>query len=70
MKYQNKLVRNGNATQVALPKKLLDWLQWNCGQSVIVQANLDRTVTVRRPRPDDLDVDIVPHGHVGDGSRR
>jgi antitoxin component of MazEF toxin-antitoxin module len=70
MKYHNKLVRNGNATQVALPKKLLDWLQWNCGQSVIVEANLDRTVTIRRPRPSDLDVGLAPHAHVGEGSTR
>jgi antitoxin component of MazEF toxin-antitoxin module len=70
MKYHNKLVRNGNGTQVAIPKKLLDWLQWNSGQTVIVEANLDRTVTVRRPRADDLDVGIAPHAHVGPESTR
>jgi antitoxin component of MazEF toxin-antitoxin module len=65
MKYQNKLVRNGNSTHVAIPKKLLDWLQWNCGQSVIVEANLDRSLTIRRPTVDDLNVGPAPGAHIG-----
>jgi antitoxin component of MazEF toxin-antitoxin module len=65
MKYQNKLVRNGNSTHVAIPRRLLDWLQWNCGQVVVVEANLDRSLTIRKPTVDDLNVGPAPGAHIG-----
>lgn len=65
MKYQNKLVRNGNSTGVSLPKRMLEWLQWRAGEPVIVQANMDRTVTIRLPTIDDLNTAAAPGAHVG-----
>jgi antitoxin component of MazEF toxin-antitoxin module len=55
-----KLVRNGNSTHVALTKRVLEFLGWRCGDPVVVEVCVDRTVRVRRPTMDDLRVGPAP----------
>lgn len=65
MKYQNKLVRNGNSTGVSIPRRMLEWLQWTPGQPIIVEANMDKTVTIRLPRIEDLATPAARGASVG-----
>lgn len=48
-----KLVRNGNSTQVTIPRALLNYLQWLPGQLVTLEVRDDRSFVVRLPRQSD-----------------
>jgi antitoxin component of MazEF toxin-antitoxin module len=54
MRYIRQLVRNGNSTQVTMPKDLLLYLRWCCGDAVAVELTARGTVEVRRATPQDL----------------
>ena len=54
MRCIQKLVRNGNATHVALPRPLLMWLNWLPGEAIVVEALEDKSVRLRRPTSDDF----------------
>jgi antitoxin component of MazEF toxin-antitoxin module len=48
MKYIRQLVKNGNSTQVTLPKDLLLYLRWFCGDAIVVELTQRGTVEIRR----------------------
>lgn len=54
MKQFCKLTRNGNATTVCIPRRLLDHLRWRAGDSMIVELTDTDVVTVRPPRAIDF----------------
>lgn len=49
-----KLVRNGNSTQVTIPRQLLGELEWLPGQGVIVETLEDKSLHIRLPQPEDF----------------
>lgn len=54
MRALQKLVRNGNATRVAIPRQLLIHLGWLPGEMLTVELLEDRTIRLRRPVLADL----------------
>ena len=42
-----KLVRNGNSTQLTVPARILNWLDWLPGQQCVITVNEDKTIHVR-----------------------
>jgi len=60
MKALQKLVRNGNATSVTVPRTILVHLGWLPGQSVVIETTTDAAVIVRRPRESDFGVNVTP----------
>jgi antitoxin component of MazEF toxin-antitoxin module len=54
MRALQKLVKNGNATSVSIPRQMLIALGWLPGQSVIIEILEDMTIRVRRPRLEDV----------------
>ena len=54
MKVFCKLTRNGNATTICIPRRVLAATRWRAGDPMIVElASLD-AVTIRPPRIEDL----------------
>lgn len=60
MKFIRQLTRNGNSTQVTMPKDLLMYLRWFTGDAVVVELTERGTVEVRRATADDLVTERVP----------
>lgn len=60
MKAVQKLVRNGNATYVAIPRPMLMFCDLVPGQLVIVDVLEDKSLHVRLPR----DGEFAPHRPV------
>ena len=68
MRALQKLVANGNSTQVTLQRNLLAWLGWLPGEAVIVEVTENKHVIIRKPEPNEflplrarpvvLDVDV------------
>lgn len=54
MRALQKLVCNGNSTQVTIPRTLLHWLGWLPGEGIIVEATEQKTVVIRRPNANDF----------------
>lgn len=54
VRFLQKLVRNGTATQVTLPRALLTHLGWAAGEWKVVELLPDRTVRVRDAGAADL----------------
>lgn len=54
MKAYQKLVHNGNATSVSIPRVMLVQLGWLAGQRMIVEMLEDQSVRVRRPVAEDF----------------
>lgn len=54
MKFLQKLVRNGGATQVTIPRPILGQLDFVAGQTVMVEVIEDGAIRVRRPREADF----------------
>lgn len=54
MRWLQKLVRNGNSTQITIPRQLLGHLGWLPGEPVIVEVLEDKTVALRRPQESDF----------------
>jgi antitoxin component of MazEF toxin-antitoxin module len=65
VRFANRLVRNGNSTQVTVPARALEWLQWRAGDPIVVELQVDRTLLVRRPTADDLRVASAPGVTIG-----
>ena len=45
---RRQLVRNGNSTQVTVPRRMLDALRWQTGDPVLVELTERGTIEVRR----------------------
>lgn len=58
MRALQKLVANGNSTQVTIQRALLAWLGWLPGEAVIVEVTEDKTVIIRKPAPNEF---LTPH---------
>jgi antitoxin component of MazEF toxin-antitoxin module len=54
MRALQKLVRNGNSTQVTLPRTLLHYLGWLPGENIIVECTDAKHIVIRRPDADDF----------------
>jgi antitoxin component of MazEF toxin-antitoxin module len=58
MRSLQKLIRNGNSTQVTIPRPVLVTLGWLPGQAVILELLEDGNILLRMPR----EVDFAPKG--------
>lgn len=58
MRCIQKLLRNGNSTQVTIPRPVLIALGWLPGQAVILEVLENSTIVLRIPR----DADFAPKG--------
>lgn len=58
MRAIQKLVRNGNATAVAVPRPMLINLGWLPGESIVLELLEDRSIRIRRP----CERDFAPMG--------
>jgi len=56
MRALQKLVRNGNATQITIPRQMLIALGWLPGDAVIVELLEDNTLRARPP----VERDVAP----------
>ena len=54
MRALQKLVRNGNATQVTIPRPILIALGWLPGQNVILELLEDNSLRLRAPVTEDF----------------
>lgn len=54
MRRLQKLVRNGNSTQVTLAPQMLCWLGWLPGESIIVELTENKSIVIRRPGADEF----------------
>jgi antitoxin component of MazEF toxin-antitoxin module len=44
-----KLVRNGNATAVSIPRQILIYLGWIPGQPIVIEVLEDKSLRLRPP---------------------
>jgi len=49
MRALQKLVRNGNSTQVTIPRPMLIALGWLTGEQMILELLEDQSLRIRRP---------------------
>lgn len=49
MKTRQRIVKNGNAAHVAIPKRLMEYLRWRTGQAIIVELTPMNTIELRVP---------------------
>jgi antitoxin component of MazEF toxin-antitoxin module len=54
MKFLRRIVRNGNSSQVSIPRNLMDYLRWREGDPIIVELTEDMAILVRTPNVTDL----------------
>lgn len=54
MRALQKLVRNGNSTQVTIPRAVLVYLGWLPGEEIILELTDAKHVVIRRPTPDEF----------------
>lgn len=54
MRALQRLVRNGNSTQVTIPRAILMHLGWLPSEEVIVTVLEDKSLHIRRPTTDDF----------------
>lgn len=54
MRKLQKLVRNGNSTQVTLAPQMLCFLGWLPGEAVIVELTENKSIVLRRPTESDF----------------
>jgi len=72
MRALQKLVRNGNSTQITIARQILVTLGWLPGESVILELLEDQTLRVRRPQESDFAPTMKPqmiYGSPLSGSR-
>lgn len=60
MKALQKLVRNGNATHVAIPHAIMEHQRWRLGDPMIVELTEEGKVEVRPPTLADLRTSGAP----------
>lgn len=61
MRALQKLVRNGNSTQVTIPRQILIHLGWIAGESMIFYVTEAGELVIRRPRESDFVPPTVKH---------
>lgn len=54
MRALQKLVANGNSTQVTIQRNVLVWLGWLPGEPVVVEATEDKCLIIRKPRENEF----------------
>lgn len=54
MRALQKLVRNGNATRITIPRSMLHHVGWLPGESMIIELLEDNSFRLRRPSLDDF----------------
>ena len=54
MKIACKLTRNGNATTICIPRRMLHATRWRAGDPMIVELTTLNSVTIRPPQIEDL----------------
>lgn len=54
MRALQRLVRNGNANSITIPRAMLVYLGWITGEDFMVLVNEDHSVTIRRPALEDF----------------
>lgn len=54
MRQTLKITRNGNASTVTIPRRMLDFLRWRAGDTVTVELTVRRTIEVRETTMLDL----------------
>ena len=54
MRALQKLVSNGNSTQVTLPRTVLHYLGWLPGEQIILEVTEAKHVVIRKPAPDEF----------------
>lgn len=54
MRYLQKIVQNGNSSQVTLGRALMAWCDLVPGQAIIVEALEDKSIRVRAPGPNEF----------------
>lgn len=54
MRSLQKIVRNGNASHVAIPRQAMFWLGWLPGEAIVLEVLEDRSVRLRRPAADEF----------------
>lgn len=65
----HKLVRNGNATSISIPRVMLYHLGWVPGESMMLEMQEDgKSVLVRRPNERDFGPVVSPYAFRNEGS--
>lgn len=54
MKELRRIVRNGNSTQVSIPRRMLEYLGWRAGEPIVIELTECQTIEIRRPVISDL----------------
>lgn len=54
MRRLQKLVANGNSTQVTIPRAAMLWLGWLPGEAIIFEVTENKHVVLRQPRADEF----------------
>jgi len=54
MRALQKLVSNGNSTQVTIPRAALFWLGWLPGEAIILELTENKHIVIRKPGPDEF----------------
>ncbi len=68
MRALQKLVRNGNATAVSIPRAILFQLGWLPAQAIIVEiTESGDALIVRRPKAEDFGPIVAPRVVAGGG---
>lgn len=60
MRVLQKLVRNGNSTQVTIPAVLMKYLDWRPGDYCTLELRANGHIVLRKPRAKDLKRRITP----------
>jgi antitoxin component of MazEF toxin-antitoxin module len=60
MKYFHRLVKNGNSTQVTIPRRMMDHLRWRTGDPMVVELTERGTLEIRPPIVDDMRTATAP----------
>jgi len=60
VKALQKLVRNGNATAVSIPRVMLIHLGWLPGQAIVIEELEHEMVLIRRPSQADFGPILMP----------
>jgi hypothetical protein len=54
MRTFQKLIRNGNSTQITILKPILIHLGWLAGEAVVIDVLEDKSLHIYKPRPEDF----------------
>lgn len=57
---KRNLVRNGNSTHVAIPPRVLEYLRWRAGDTLVVEVVDTDKLVIRMARVEDLRAPRLP----------